>query len=157
MTADRPTADTPIVQLVEWRTHADALIAVRTEVFVVEQQVSPELEIDGLDPDCIHAAAMAGSRVIGTARLLPEARIGRMAVLGAWRGRGVGARILDMLLAAAHDRGDAEVRLAAQVGAMGFYARHGFVAAGEEFLEAGLRHRHMILKLDDDPAPARDG
>lgn len=147
MTVTNPDRDGVAVQLVDWSTHAPALTAVRAAVFVVEQGVPPELEIDGLDPDCVHAAAIAQGRVVGTGRLLPEARVGRMAVLEAWRGRGVGGRMLDALVWAARARGDGEVHLAAQVDAIDFYRRHGFEGSGEDFLEAGIVHRHMVRRL----------
>ncbi len=150
-------ADTPRILLVDWNDCADELIAVRNEVFVVEQKVPVELEIDGLDPHCIHAAALVDGRAVGTGRLLPEQRIGRMAVLKAWRGRGVGAAILEALVAAARDRGDVEVRLAAQVGAIDFYRRHGFTAEGDSFLDAGIVHREMVRPLEDSRSGARSG
>lgn len=138
------------VRLVRWDESSRALSAVRREVFVAEQGVPEALEIDGRDPQCLHAAAFVGDDVIGTGRLLPDGRIGRMAVLGPWRGRGVGAALLAALVEAARRRGDTIVRLDAQVDAVGFYDRLGFVAEGDPFVEAGIVHQRMARRLDND-------
>lgn len=126
---------------------ADCL-RVREEVFVREQGVPPELERDGEDPGCIHAVARdASGGAIGTARLTPAGRIGRMAVLREWRGRGVGDAMLRALLDHARDRGLAEVQLHAQAPAIGFYAARGFFPSGDRFQEAGIEHQAMRMPL----------
>jgi predicted GNAT family N-acyltransferase len=131
------------------------LRAVREPVFVVEQRVPIEEEWDELDPHCRHVIARdAQDRPIGTGRLTPERKIGRMAVLPEWRGRGVGAAILLALLDEARARGWPEVSLNAQTHALPFYAAHGFETYGEEFLEAGIPHRRMRKSLDA-PDPGR--
>ncbi len=127
-----------------WPADAPLLRAVRKAVFVVEQRVPEELEWDGIDAECEHALADdAGGMPIGCARLLPDGHIGRMAVLAPWRGRGVGAALLDHMVERARARGDTRVLLNAQVHAIPFYARHGFAAFGEEFDDAGIAHRAM--------------
>ncbi len=127
----------------------DALRSVRETVFVEEQRVPRELELDALDPACTHALAEdADGRPIGTGRLTPDRRIGRMAVLPGWRGSGVGGALLHALLRQAHDHGWQEVSLHAQVDAIAFYRRHGFIAQGERFHEAGIEHQSMRLRLD---------
>lgn len=145
-----PLADTAglRVRLADWAADEAGLKAVRTRVFVEEQSVSEEEEWDGLDPDCIHAVAETDAEgIVATGRLHPSGKVGRMAVLPAWRGRGVGAMILQRLLAAARDQGLASVYLHGQVPVLGFYGRFGFVAEGEEFEEAGIPHRLMRLSL----------
>lgn len=120
------------------------LRAVREPVFVIEQAVPIELEWDDLDPLSEHALALdEGGRPIGAARLTPERMIGRMAVLGGWRGRGVGAALLEHLLRRAAELGHPAVALHAQVHAIGFYARYGFRPEGPEFDDAGIAHRLM--------------
>lgn len=120
------------------------LRAVREPVFVVEQQVPIEEEWDELDPQCRHVIARdAQNRPIGTGRLTPERKIGRMAVLREWRGRGVGDALLEALLDLAREQGWPEVTLHAQTHALLFYARHGFEAFGDEFMEADIPHRAM--------------
>lgn len=131
-----------------WPVDQQALAAVRREVFVAEQGVSETEEWDGLDAACRHVIAMDGEgRAIGTGRLLPDARIGRMAVLKPWRARGVGSALLKALIAMARDAGYPETRLHAQTHALGFYARHGYVAVGDEFMEAGIPHFEMVLRF----------
>ncbi len=137
--------------LTSWTADAPELRAVRHKVFVEEQQVPEELEWDDRDTQCLHLLAIDGTgKGIGTGRLLHEAQtghIGRMAVLREWRGQGVGAAILDMLLAVAREHGLGEVVLNAQTHALGFYARRGFIAEGGEFQDAGIPHRRMRLRL----------
>lgn len=120
------------------------LRAIRDVVFLGEQRVPTEIERDALDPACTHVLARdAGGRPIGTGRLAPNGKIGRMAVLREWRGRGVGRAMLLRLLDAARAIGLAEVVLHAQVDAERFYAAHGFLPVGERFEEAGIQHQSM--------------
>lgn len=124
------------------------LRAVRETVFVKEQKVPIELEWDALDPQSRHVLALdADGLPIGTGRLTPDRRIGRMTVLPHWRGHGVGAAILRRLLDIARGLGHDAVELHAQVDAIGFYERNGFTAWGEAFEEAGILHRHMRRRL----------
>lgn len=128
-------------------------LLVRHAVFVREQGVPEPLEVDELDPLCIHALIedrRAGP--VATARLLPAtprqaARIGRMAVLPAFRGRGLGRALLDALIERARTDGAAAIELHAQLHALGFYARAGFVAQGPVFDDAGIDHRAMRLSF----------
>ena len=137
------------VRRVSWDKEQAALRAIRFQVFVVEQRVPVELEWDGLDPRCVHVlAANANGGAIGTARLLPEGRIGRIAVLQAWRRNGVGSALLHSLVKTARARGGPHVVLHAQSHIVSFYAKHGFIAEGPEFTEAGIPHRAMRLDFD---------
>ncbi len=134
----------------------DAIRAVREPVFLVEQQVPPELEWDDLDPLSRHVLARDfDGRPIGTGRLTPEQRIGRMAVLAKWRGKGVGEAMLMRLLDQARDMGYPQIELHAQTHAIPFYARAGFVAEGEEFMEAGIAHQIMRIALEPREAITR--
>ena len=136
------------VQSIDFASGLAELRAVRETVFVHEQQVPPELERDALDPLCWHVIARDGAgRPIGTGRLTPERRIGRMAVLAEWRGRGVGDALLAALLDQARKLGWPIVSLNAQVSAEAFYARQGFVPYGERFREAGIEHQSMRRAL----------
>jgi len=129
---------------VSWRARRAILAGIRHRVFVAEQGVPPGLELDGRDRRARHALALApGGRPVGCGRLLADGHIGRLAVLPGHRGRGVGTALLAALVAEARRRGLARVFLHAQVAAVGFYARHGFTAAGGEFLDAGIPHRYM--------------
>lgn len=132
------------VRQASWSTDSAALKGIRTEVFILEQKVPEADEWDSLDAACLHALAMdADGDAIGTGRLAPDGKIGRMAVLKEWRGNGVGTYILEFLVTAARGRGLGECQLHAQSHAIGFYTRQGFEAVGEEFLEAGIPHRRM--------------
>jgi predicted GNAT family N-acyltransferase len=135
------------IELMTWdeaRAHA---APIRLAVFVQEQSVPPELELDEMDAHCIHALAFDGARAVGTGRLLPDAHIGRMAVLKAFRGQGVGAALLAKLMEAAKARGDREVLLSAQVHAVPFYEAFGFEVVGDVYEEAGIPHRDMQRDL----------
>jgi len=106
------------------------------------------MEWDEFDAVCRHAIAEdASGAAIGCGRLLPDGHVGRLAVLAAWRGRGVGAALLLQLLELARVRGLSRAILNSQTHAMPFYARHGFVADGDEYLEAGIPHRTMTRGL----------
>lgn len=134
------------VRRVAWEDSSAELRAVRMAVFVEEQHVPIELEWDGLDESAIHVLAVAADgHAIGTARLLPDHHIGRMAVLERWRRHGVGTALLQELLKVAAQRGDSWVELSAQTHAIGFYRRLGFAAMDDEYLEAGISHRKMRL------------
>ncbi|MFC5581302.1 GNAT family N-acetyltransferase [Rhodanobacter terrae] len=125
-----------------------ALLDLRGTVFVQEQAVPEQRERDGLDVDCWHVLARDDAgRPIGCGRLTPAHKIGRMAVLREWRGQGVGLALLHELIAHARAQGWPEVALDAQVDAIGFYEREGFIAYGAEFEDAGLVHRAMRLSL----------
>lgn len=124
--------------------------SVRHTVFTLEQGVSVEEDIDGLDDRCVQLLARVGSTAVGTARMLPDAHIGRIAVLAPWRGRGVGARMVRLLLKIARDKGHSSCHLHAQTHAIGFYERLGFEAIGDEFLDAGIAHRKMVCRFRAD-------
>jgi predicted GNAT family N-acyltransferase len=144
-----------VVRAADWSADRAALRAVRHAVFVREQSVPEALEWDEFDAASRHGIAEANGAAIGTGRLLPDGHIGRMAVLAPWRGRGVGAALLQWLLDVALLAGHREVRLSAQVHAVGFYRRFGFTANGEPYLEAGIPHVDMQLALASVPPPYR--
>lgn len=138
-------------RLCTWQEAELILRAIRTQVFIQEQNVPKALEWDGEDDHAQHALASALDNLpIGTARLLLHdrlAHIGRMAVLPEWRGYGVGRALLELMLGAAQERGATAVFLNAQTSAVVFYVRAGFVAEGEEFLDAGIPHLRMTRRL----------
>jgi len=139
------------IESVRWADEAAALRAIRHQVFVLEQGVPEVLEWDGLDPDCLHVVARdhAGTP-IGTGRLLPDGHIGRMAVRQSWRRAGVGSALLAALIAIARTRGDRVVILSAQSYVLDFYRRAGFEVTSEEYLEAGIKHHEMRMRLRSD-------
>lgn len=133
----------------DWNTLKDQAVAIRTEVFVHEQNVPPREELDARDTDCLHAVACDEmGRGVGTGRLLPDAHIGRMAVRKPFRAMGIGSMLLLALIDRARERGCPEVVLAAQLHATRFYERHGFAARGDIFLDAGIEHVMMHRALN---------
>ena len=135
------------IELSDWQGAQKEASAIRFAVFVREQNVPAEIELDELDPRCVHAVAFEGAEPVGTGRLLPDGHIGRMAVLKSWRGRGVGSRLLEALIEAARRRGDLRIVLSAQVHAVPFYERHGFRTEGAVYEEAGIPHQAMARLL----------
>lgn len=143
------------VEPAAWSVDQADLQSVRHAVFVIEQAVPEDEEWDVLDAQSLHVIARDGQRrPIGTGRLTPEGKIGRMAVLSEWRGRGVGEAVLRVLLEAAAQRHLKKVEIHAQSHALGFYEKAGFEAYGEEFDECGIAHRHMRIDIQAvDPRP----
>ncbi len=123
----------------------------RRVVFIDEQGVSEADEVDGLDDRAIHLLAFAGDDPVGTARLLLKGhlgKIGRVCVLPQARGTGLGAALIRRALDEFRSMpGVDQVTLGAQSHATGFYAALGFRTVGEEFMDAGIPHREMVLDL----------
>jgi YbgC/YbaW family acyl-CoA thioester hydrolase len=135
-----------------WQELGERAQAIRTQVFIEEQNIPAEMEWDAGDAQAVHA--LASNRFglpLATGRLLQHApgvgRIGRMAVSQTVRGSGVGRAVLDALTDAARQRGDVEIVLHAQTSAQAFYARSGFSPRGAVFEEAGIAHIEMARRL----------
>lgn len=133
----------------DWDRDRAAIQGVRRAVFVEEQAIPENLEWDGRDATCRHVLARArDGAAIATGRLQQDGRIGRMAVLRAWRGHGVGRAVLQWLqLQAMHD-GLQRVYVHAQVQVAGFYTGMGFRPQGEPFELAEILHQCMVKRLD---------
>ena len=138
------------VKTATWPDDMATLKAIRFEVFVEEQKVPVEEEIDANDPLSIHAIVWSNGKAAACGRLLPDGHIGRMAVLKPFRGLGVGALVLQHLIERARQRGDYEVVLSAQTHAIGFYEKFGFAGEGGEYLDCNIPHRDMrkILRVN---------
>jgi len=133
---------------------------VRRAVFIEEQRIVEREEWDDADALSRHVLALDANRdAVGTGRLDPTGKIGRVAVLPQYRGTGVGAAIMDQLVGLAEALGLQEVHLNAQVDALGFYERLGFRAEGPEFDEVGIPHRRMRRRIGkaDEQRAGRDG
>ncbi len=143
------SADGPVrVEIGDWATLQDDAHLIRHAVFVEEQQVPAEIEVDQMDPYCLHAVAydQKSGAALGTGRLLPDGHIGRMAVLPEARGRGIGGILLRSLMEQAQQRGHGRGVLNAQSTVQDFYTRHGFARTPmQEFEEAGISHVEMHL------------
>jgi len=139
------------IQLCSWQAAEIPLRAIRTQVFIQEQNVPENLEWDGEDAQATHILAWdKAGQAIGTARLLLHdtlAHIGRMAVLPQWRRQGVGSALLACAIDAARSRGARTAFLNAQTTAVPFYLRAGFAVEGQEFLDAGIPHLCMTRSL----------
>ncbi len=128
-----------------WQENSEALSTVRRIVFIEEQNVPEALELDESDRLCHHVLVTdAHNKPIGTGRIGSDGRIGRMAVLKAYRGQGIGSALLAALLDYARQEHYADIYLHAQLSAIPFYEKHGFIVSGEEFMDAGIMHRNMI-------------
>nr|WP_216862502.1 GNAT family N-acetyltransferase [Polynucleobacter sp. 71A-WALBACH] len=134
-----------------WRDAEQEAYSIRKNVFIQEQGVPEEMEIDEHDLTAQHALAYMGSQCIGTARLvtLPGniGRIGRMAVLPDYRRQGIGMQLLSTLLELSKSLGITQLELHAQLSAIAFYEQFGFIVQGEIYQEAGIEHRDMILSI----------
>ena len=143
--------DGVVVRLSASEGDAAGLRALRLEVFVDEQGVPADEELDRYDAAAVHAVAVHGGVVVGTGRLVLvsalEARVGRMAVKATVRRQGVGAALLRFLEAEARSRGIARIVLHAQAHARSFYDKHGYAAEGGPFTEAGIEHVSMSKSL----------
>lgn len=136
------------IDIADWSLDKDELIKLRTLVFVEEQGVPVAVEDDGLDPTCMHVKALVNDRYVGTGRLLPDGFIGRMCVLKECRNQGIGGGMLQNLIQQAGDAGHAHVFLNSQSYVIPFYLKYGFTIDSEEFIEAGILHRRMLLDLN---------
>lgn len=139
------------LQVVSYADAEGVIRAIRHAVFQVEQQVAADLDFDGLDETAIHLIAYWGNEPIGTARiryLQPHlTKIERVAVLSAYRGRGVGNALVQQAIVFLKSQNVPEVKLNAQVQAQSFYQKLGFKPQGEVFEEAGILHVEMRQKL----------
>ncbi|WP_417616040.1 GNAT family N-acetyltransferase [Oceanisphaera sp.] len=136
------------VTLVPYDTeHQPQIRAIREAVFMQEQGVSPELEFDGLDASAMHVLAVVDGEYVGTGRMLDDGHIGRIAILRNYRGLGLGAKVVQTLVAEASRLGYPRVYLGAQTHAVDFYAKLGFTPYGDEFMDAGIPHLSMEKSL----------
>lgn len=135
-----------------WQEASQEAYPIRKKVFIEEQGVPEDMELDEHDPLAKHALAYQDDLCIGTGRLVSldnhHAQIGRMAVLSTYRNQHIGAAILGSLIALAKAEGVSTLVLHSQLSAAPFYAKFGFVAEGAIYDEAGIAHRNMILLLE---------
>ena len=143
-----------VIPIKTWQDAKLDAYSIRRRVFVEEQGVPEEMELDEFDLNALHALAYADSECIGTARLVTLSgsignigRIGRMAVLPKYRGQGIGRQLLEALLKASQSQNIKQVELHAQVSVIPFYEQFGFIAQGDIYDEAGIAHRDMILRI----------
>lgn len=146
------------VEVCDWSNEIDreGLLDVRNTVFVLEQRVPRDMDLDDDDARSVHVLARAQDGApIGSGRLTPDGRIGRVAVVHAWRRRGVGSMLLHTLLDQARARRLTIVSIHAQLDAVPFWLRHGLSTRGEAFEEAGIPHIIMQRQLESMRHPER--
>lgn len=136
------------IRRVTWATDQDLLQAIRTKVFVEEQNVPAALEWDEQDDQAYHWLAFSEQQAVGCCRMLRDGHIGRMAVLADYRNTGVGKVLLAAAITQAKTDQLFEVYLYAQTHAIGFYRQANFTIYGEDFLDAGIAHRRMRLQIE---------
>jgi predicted GNAT family N-acyltransferase len=159
-----PKTPDPAVRAATWAQDRAQIERIRRAVFIEEQRIAERDEWDALDPVVTHVLAFAHGDsakrdAVGTGRLEPTGKIGRVAVLPQYRGTGTGVALMQCLMDLAAERGFTEVYLNAQVTAAGFYERLGFRADGPEFDEVGIPHQRMrrtVGKLDGTPVGPHD-
>ena len=130
------------IRVGRWPRERDIIRDIRNQVFVIEQQVPREIEWDDRDHEATHFLAFANNVPVATARLLDGGQLGRMAVLDSHRNLGIGRALLDFVLDFAKSK-YSRVHCHAQVRAMDFYQRAGFIQQGDRFFEAGIEHQGM--------------
>ena len=131
----------------DYESNTEDICAIRYEVFVEEQNVPEELEIDGLDNEAKHVLAFVNEVPVGTGRILSDGHIGRVAVLEKHRGLGIGKLIMKELVKCAQDKSLEKVWLSSQWHAHSFYLDLAFVCVGEIYEEAGISHIKMFRSL----------
>ena len=129
----------------QWDEAKDLAYPIRLTVFVHEQGVPEELELDDDDAIAWHVVVLDHGNAIATGRLLKNGKIGRLAVLKEYRGLGLGGELMKTLLSYGRQEGIKQFFLHAQTTAIGFYERHGFKAIDLPFEEAGIDHIKMLL------------
>lgn len=130
------------ITIVDWAA-TPALRSIRQRVFIDEQQVAAELEWDDQDTLATHFLMSVDGIATGTARLLANGRIGRVALLPSARGKGFGHALMHAIMNHAQQVGIPRLELSAQTQALGFYQQLGFVACSEVYLDAGIPHQTM--------------
>ena len=137
------------IKIADFDKEYSAIDHIRTSVFIMEQKVPAELEWDEYDDDSVHILAYYGEIPVGTARLLKDGHIGRMAVLKPYRNRKIGKNMLKYILGIAKDKSLNNIELSAQEHAVDFYIKLGFTVTSNTYLDAGIPHYDMkyIFKI----------
>lgn len=126
----------------------ESIRLVREQVFIQEQHIDPEIEFDGLDTQAVHVLVVDGEQPLGTGRILANGHIGRIAIMQAARGQGLGVKVVRALVEYAKQQGYPKVDLGAQTHAVDFYRKLGFTPYGDEFMEANIPHQAMVMLLE---------
>ena len=138
-----------MILIQSWQDAVDLAFKIREVVFIQEQGVPAAIEVDEDDLKASHALAFDADQCVGTGRLIKidsvRCQIGRMSVLKKYRQQGIGGQILSALIEHGKAQGCYEFHLHAQLTALPFYEKWGFIAEGKIYMEAGIPHRNMTL------------
>lgn len=132
-----------VIKIVDFKEHFSEIKNIRSTVFIKEQHVPEELEWDEFDKSSTHILAYYDNKAVGTARLLEDGHIGRMAVLKAYRNRNIGKNMLKYLISLAHEKSITNIEISAQEQAVDFYKKYGFLIYGDVYMDAGIPHFDM--------------
>lgn len=135
------------IQPIEWWQAKTLALPLRQDVFVHEQGVDECEEVDQYDDFSIHFIAITGGEVVGTGRLTPQGKLGRIAVKKTHRKKGIGKAIINTLIDCARERGLKQVTLLSQLHAISLYESFGFIADENIVMDAGIQHKKMTLNL----------
>jgi len=137
-----------VIKFVEKQDELDQVIEIRKKVFVEEQKVPLDLEVDGLDHEAKHVIAYLDNEAVGCARVRTNkyAKLERIAIIKEHRGKGFGKQLTDFLVNYCRKEGFDEIRLHSQTYVSDFYKKCGFKGIGKNFYEAGIDHVEMYLK-----------
>lgn len=141
-----------IIRKAENSLEISKLLNIREIVFVHEQNVPRELEIDEHDKCAIHFIVLNEDDIIGTARLVisdKKGKIGRMCILKEYRSKGIGSKLINKIIEYSKTIGLKYLYLNAQKNAISFYKKNGFIVKGYEFMDAGIPHKRMLMMLGD--------
>jgi predicted GNAT family N-acyltransferase len=133
-----------IIKTVDFSSDFSDIEKIRSAVFIKEQNVPVELEWDEFDDDSTHILAYYDNKPVGTARLLSDGHIGRMAVLKEYRNRNIGRNMLKYIIDIAQKRSIRNIELSAQEHAVDFYKKYGFSVTSDVYMDAGIPHYNMI-------------
>ena len=136
-----------VISQVTWREAEEQLRRIRTPVFIEEQNVAEDFEWDEIDTTAVHLLATCNSNAIACLRIIDYQKIGRMAVLKAWRGKGVGHAMLVEAIKICKKHGSKCIKLSAQTHAIGFYQQAGFKVVSDEYCDVHIPHVDMQLEL----------
>lgn len=131
-----------------WASHESALRQIREQVFIKEQKVPPEIEWDNEDAGAIHLLAYNRmGEVVACARLLDIGKVGRMGVLHAWRGLGIGQALLNEAINLFREKNHRKINLSAQTHAIKFYEKAGFKVVSDAYIDVNIWHVDMQLDV----------
>jgi len=136
------------IQIAKTRKELDQVIAIRKQVFVKEQKVPLDIELDGLDDEAEHVIACLNGEPIGCARIRFDtyAKLERIAIVEKYRGKGFGKQLTDFLIEYCKQKDVGEIRLHSQTYVTDFYKKLGFKIRGKSFFEAEIEHVEMYMK-----------